>query len=130
MNVLILGSEGILGSYLSKYLSASYFNIIEINRNNRNSVLNNIKNKNIKLNTIVNCVALTNVDLCNANIELAFESNANYIKRFIEEINLCDIHFIQISTDQVYSGLGNHKEKDPSPVLWAKPPFFAPAEKD
>ena len=116
MNVLILGSEGILGSYLSKYLSASYFNIIEINRNNRNSVLNNIKNKNINVNTIVNCVALTNVDLCNANIELAFESNANYIKRFIEEINLSDIHFIQISTDQVYSGLGNHKEIDPLPV--------------
>ena len=116
MNVLILGADGILGSYLTKYLSESKLKIIEINRNNRDLILRDIKNKNIFINTIINCVALANVDLCNRNIELAFESNANYIKKFIEEINSPNIHFIQISTDQVYCGLGNHKESEALPV--------------
>lgn len=116
MNVLILGANGILGSYLAGYLSKNNFKIIEINRHNKNLKVDEIRKNKIKINTIVNCVALTNVDICEDNLELAIDSNANFIKSFIEEINLPNVHFIQISTDQVYRGFGNHLESEASPI--------------
>ena len=53
---------------------------------------------------------------CEKNINKAFNSNANYVKKILSEIWEPNINFVQISTDQVYSGPGPHSEKDTSPL--------------
>ncbi len=117
MKILILGSEGILGSYLAEYLKSNSFEVIGVNRKNYFSQIKNInKNLSLKIDTIVNCVAMTNVDACEKDLESAFISNAYFIKNFSQEINLKSIHLINISTDQVYSGKGPHIEKNIKPL--------------
>ena len=117
MKILILGSDGILGSYLAKYLKSNSFEVIEVNRKNYFSKIKNIKKKSFfKIDTIINCVAMTNVDECEKDVESAFKSNAYFIKNFSQEINIKSIHLINISTDQVYSGKGPHIEKNIKPI--------------
>ena len=114
MCIVILGGNGVLGSYLSKYLKENKYTIFEVNRSNESTIFKEIIKHNIK--TIVNCVALTNVDKCEKNIELAFNSNAYYIKNIASKIEIKGVNFIQISTDQVYSGIGPHSEHKVSPI--------------
>jgi len=71
---------------------------------------------NSKPNFIINLVALTNVDLCEKKKDLADKSNNLFVKNLVEIINKkYNIHLIHISTDQVYSGKGNHSEKTTKP---------------
>lgn len=118
--VLIFGANGILGSYLSNFLVNKGINISRIGRLDGIKIDDFIKNtlcQNVDdFTTIINCVALTNVDKCENDINLAFESNAQFVNKIISEIDINNKHFIQISTDQVYSGKGPHKEENPSPL--------------
>lgn len=118
--VLILGANGILGSYLSIELPKKGLEVAKIGRIEGTKISNFIKNElneNIcDFSTIINCVALTNVDKCEKDIDLAFQSNALYVKTILSEIDMQNKHFIQISTDQVYSGKGPHKENYPCPI--------------
>ena len=117
MAILILGSEGILGSYLTKYLKNNNFEVISINRLNYSAIIEDLKkNYSENIKTIINCVALTDVDECEKNVKRAFQSNAFFIKRFFEEIDIKSSHLINLSSDQVYSGDGPHKEANPLPI--------------
>ncbi len=117
MAVLILGSEGVLGSYLAKYLKSNNFEVISLNRLNYSEKIEELnKNYLSKIETIINCVALTDVDECEKNVKKSFQSNSLFIKKFFEEINIKSYHLINFSSDQVYSGNGPHKEKNPLPI--------------
>ena len=111
-----MGASGILGSYLTTYLANQDLQVIPIYRSEDFSKLRQTYYKSQNISTIINCVALTNVDFCEKNINKAFNSNANYVKKILSEIWEPNINFIQISTDQVYSGPGPHSEKDTSPL--------------
>ena len=111
-----MGASGILGSYLTTYLANQGFQVIPIFRNEDFSKLKQTNYKTQNINSIINCVALTNVDFCEKNISKALDSDANYVKKILFEIWEPNINFVQISTDQVYSGPGPHSEKVTSPV--------------
>jgi dTDP-4-dehydrorhamnose reductase len=120
MRILITGAYGQLGISLNKILS--------INHEVYNSGINVSKNKNgfhlniqdrVQVKTlinhlepelIINLAALTNVDLCESNDELAYEVNTNGVR------NIYDCFkgkIIQLSTDYVFDGQkGPYSEED------------------
>ena len=67
---------------------------------------------------IIHTAALTNVDGCEANKELAYKINVEGTKRMWEIANELDVFLIYVSTDYVFSGeKGMYKEDDePNPV--------------
>ena len=111
MKVLVIGSEGQLGSEIKKK-SKSYKNIswvfssIEnLNLLNLNSINNYLSS--INSNVIINCAAYTDVDKAGKEIKLANTINykaVDVISRWTCENNKKLIH---ISTDYVFDGLSN-----------------------
>ena len=124
--ISVYGSSGVLGKKLVKHLSSKNYHLSKDNKNFKiklkkeknifNLFFNDIK-KN-KPNTIINLVALTNVDECEKKKKTANNTNSIFLKELTKAINSYskNIHLIHISTDQVYSGLGQHKEKNTRPV--------------
>ena len=112
--ILILGSNGRLGSYLQNHLNK---NIYDINSNPSPSDLSIKENLNLLLDKfkpeiIINTIAFTDVNLCQSNVHKAFKSNIQVVKNISEIIleKKLDIFLIHISSDQVYNGLGPHVE--------------------
>ena len=67
---------------------------------------------------IINLAALTNVDLCESSPYLAYLANtkvAEVIAMAIKDASY-PIHFIQISTDQVYDDIAPSREEDAKPA--------------
>ena len=114
--ILLTGAEGQLGNFLFYKLN-KFFNVFSSSRNGNNkSEINKLDitdsaevKKNINLfnpNIIINCAAMTNVDLCEQNKSLCYDVNVNGLKNLIRysDINTKIIH---ISTDYVYDGNSN-----------------------
>ena len=114
--ILITGSTGLLGSYLSKYLKNQKFKITKFRRKGL-SKLSNIHfcEKYFKKNNydkIINLSAITNIDYCEKNKLIAKEVNYTLIK------NICNVlkklkrktHIIQLSTDQFYDSFKTNTE--------------------
>ena len=86
--ILLIGSDGMLGSELSERLKTKYdvtsttINTLDIT--NKEEVIN--KANEVKPEYIINCAAYTNVDGCEKNEELAASVNGNAVK------NLADIY--------------------------------------
>ncbi len=123
MKILLLGKNGMLGSQFLKILSGSSdfemyaFSKDDLDITNK-SDLDNILNK-ISPDFLINCAAYTAVDECETNKDLAFNINADAVKKMAEicdKKNICLIHF---STDYVFDGSKEqgYKENDiPSPI--------------
>ena len=125
--VLIFGSTGMLGSSLCPYLLAKGHQVLTAGRVESSTILfegskvspsfyENVAR--LQPEVIINLIAATNVDQCERLPELAYELNSEVVKA-IAGVNLvCKTytpHIIHISTDQVYAGLGPHKEARPRP---------------
>ena len=126
--VLITGCEGNLGWLLYKKLK-KYFNVIPTKKSNINSFVNcknfkilDITNReDVKLvinesnpNIIINCAAITNVDYCEENHNLAYNVNVIGLANLLKAADK-NVKIIQFSTDYVFSGKeGNYKETDPT----------------
>ena len=85
MNVVILGAYGILGSTLSVYLENKGHKIIKLGRTTKKTHIELkqlLKNSGLKVDSIINLVALTNVDKCEDSPLEAYYSNAFYLKEF------------------------------------------------
>ena len=68
---------------------------------------------------MINSIALTNVDKCEVKKKLAYDTNVkitHLISHAINSLKYKKPFLIQISSDQVYSGLGPHSEKNPKPI--------------
>ena len=110
--ILITGSGGQLGIRLVSLLKNKY-KIIGLTKNDlditsKDSVKNIIQRHNP--DTIINCAAMTDVDGCEENPEIAENINGLSIKNILKNFKG---HFIHISTDYVFDGEnGPYREED------------------
>jgi dTDP-4-dehydrorhamnose reductase len=118
VNILILGSKGLLGSYLSEYLK-KHFVIYRSSKKSGKYKVNlfdkgKLKSLFLKISpdVIINCTGATDTQKCIQNKEYARKGNCLTVKNIISTLNESKIksHLIHISTDQVYSG--KNKEKN------------------
>lgn len=113
MKILILGSSGILGSYLCNFLKKDYKVINNGLKKRKVNLLkfNSLKKFLIKTtpDIIINCVAVTNIDDCDLYKKKAYNINYLIVKNIFFIIKKYSINskIIQISTDQFY----NNKKK-------------------
>ena len=120
--VLVTGAQGLLGSTLVPYLSARGHQVIRLGRSGECDVCADLTDAGQTARAldqaapevIVNLAALTNVDECERNPRQAYLANVKAVEnlaRWIRERgNGC--HLVQVSTDQVYDGVGPYKEDD------------------
>jgi dTDP-4-dehydrorhamnose reductase len=109
--VLLVGSNGLLGASLVKVLK-SHYELVTVTRTSPNSDYNidmTSKLKSSKLladvnpDMIVNLAALTNVDTCEANVNLAYRVNTNIAENIAAYSNCTtDVFVVHISTDHIY----------------------------
>ncbi len=128
-NIIVFGATGLLGSRLCPFLEKNGFNIIrqsreadaelQIEPTDYIAIITAIKK--FKPKTIINLIASTNVDQCEKDPINAWLTNVNVTEAISQAIIKSGkdedlIHLIHISTDQVYSGKGPHKEEDVKPI--------------
>lgn len=123
-NILLLGAYGRLGSELSLVLDKSH-NVFKVGRNDEAEIyleditilgLQTLLIKH-KVTVVINLIAYTDVSGAEANPTEAFFSNAiipSFIKAAVQAINT-DIYTLHLSTDQLYSGYGDHRENQVLP---------------
>jgi dTDP-4-dehydrorhamnose reductase len=119
--VLVLGSSGRLGSYISKAIDSKLnLEIISHSRNAsppQNADLTN-RDQTFKMlgvlrpDVIINTIALAEVEACEKNPNRAYRTNVLTTQNIVEWISevSAKCHLIHISTDHVYDGEGRHKE--------------------
>ena len=120
--ILVTGARGLLGSSLVPHLRACRHEVLTSARSGSAEVLVDLTDADRVMSAldeaapevIVNLAALTDVDECERNPQLAYLGNVriveNLAKWMRESGNRC--HLVQVSTDQVYDGPGPHKEDE------------------
>jgi len=118
--ILVTGAHGLLGSSLTPYLRSCGYHIISISRKDNSDIqadLTDLKKVNVELtkimpDVIVNLSALTDVDECDKEPQKAYLLNVRIVENLTSWIhkNRNKCHLVQISTDQVYDGVGPYKE--------------------
>ena len=120
--VLVTGAQGLLGSTLVPHLQACGHEVFRHGRKGDIDVgadLIDVGQVNAALDqvapeVVINLAALTDVDECERSPKLAYLSNVLIVENLVKWIqnngNTC--HLVQLSTDQVYDGLGPHMESD------------------
>ncbi len=124
MNILVLGAYGLLGSHLCLSLLKESQKVFRQGSsvNAEFSFLPYLDDELIKAvkknkpKVIINLIALTNVDMCEKDPQLAYLLNVKTVEKIIEAKEYFDFHLIHLSTDQVYSGFGIHKESFVKPL--------------
>ena len=134
-NILILGAAGLLGASLSTFL-IKYFNVFitynnsphfikdeymyvskRIDITDRESLQSFVSEANPRY--IINCAALTDVDLCEKNKSLAYDINVAGMKNLLSATsNKCKI--LHISTDYIFDGKKQLYSEDdiPNPISY------------
>ena len=117
---MITGSTGQLGNSLGKVFKSRY-DLVSTSRTKQNKntnyfldITNSLLVKDmvsaISPDIIINLAALTNVDLCESNPDLAHAINFQGVKNLV---NVFKGPIIHLSTDYVFDGkLGQYKESD------------------
>jgi dTDP-4-dehydrorhamnose reductase len=115
-NTLLLGGGGFLARYFSPHLRPTDFvqfrgqipqnnfaaNLIRTNLVDEAAVIQLLENYEFK--TLINCVALADIDKCEKNPELALWANTEIPKILAKYCHEFGITLIHISTDAVYDG--------------------------
>jgi dTDP-4-dehydrorhamnose reductase len=123
--VLVLGATGLLGSALSPALRSAGFDVVrhggaspaDVNADLRDRTAAFAALDKAAAGTIVNLVALTDVDLCEARPDEAYAVNARTAENVAEWTRAhAGTRLVHVSTDQVYDGEGPHPEDRISPV--------------
>ena len=123
MNILLLGSSGILGSELNKLLKKKN-NLTNNGTKYRRKDLRSKKNIQELLlakeyDLVINSAAITNINFCEKNKKLSEKVNIDIIKNifFIKKNFNLKFKFIQFSTDQVYNSLAGKFSKENSKAV-------------
>lgn len=121
MDILLLGSTGLLGSTLSPFLSSRGYEVKTHGRSEGaqfQADLNDPKEVNkllgkIQADIIINLVGLTDVDLCEKQPNQAYLVNVRIVENIAGWIKQkkTSCHLVHISTDQVYDGVNLHAEE-------------------
>ena len=125
--VVVFGANGLLGSSLCPYLHSAGFEVVTAGRSDKLDhtldVLNIDSLKQlfdvVKPDHAINLIAATNIDQCEIDVSMATKANALIpaaISKAATASVANNIHLVQISTDQVYEGTGNHVEDEVAPV--------------
>lgn len=108
MKVLILGSNGMLGSKLISIFRSIYsvypvtgWDVDDIDIT-KESCINKIVKEIPKI--IVNCAAYTNVDDCEINKDKAYVINAEGVKNISRACKITGAKLIHLSTDYIFDG--------------------------
>ena len=120
IRVLVTGASGLLGSSLLPYLKHHGYDVLGIGLTGKSDICGDLTNYHWTFNIlnkfapdiIINLAALTNIEECESNPNLAYLKNVLIIENLAEAIIKAGLpcHIIQISTDHVYDGEGPHKE--------------------
>ena len=118
--ILVTGSTGLLGSTIVPQLKNYGHRIVtqshKKNSDNKGDLINPKYADSLiekeKPDIIINCVGLTSVEMCQNNINLAYQLNCRSVENLVNSClkNKKNIHLIHISTDHLYDGIGPHKE--------------------
>ena len=115
--ILILGSSGLLGSHLNKFLSQS-FKVIKFKRTEKKNftkkkLTENFFKKN-NFDIIINLSALTDVDYCEKNRRKAYKVNFTITKNIVDSIVKLKnkTYYVFFSTDQFYNNFKKNNEKN------------------
>jgi len=119
MKVLIFGGSGRLGFAINKYCEKKSIQSIKVGNKNKGDIkinfgINNIEKLilNQKPTIIINCIALTDVDKCNYDVQKAYTANVQTIGDITRSIKKTNINckLVHVSTDQVYNSLEKKEE--------------------
>lgn len=120
MRITVLGSSGLLGSSLVPHIKLCGHDVTGVARNGECDVRFDLSDAvqlnecldELKPEVIVNLSALTDVDECERSPQLAYLVNVKIVENVAMWIqkNASNCYLVQISTDQVYDGMGPHKE--------------------
>ncbi|MBZ9684812.1 dTDP-4-dehydrorhamnose reductase [Clostridium estertheticum] len=108
MIILITGANGQLGRELAKQyhkkkgIDLILTDVSDLDITNVNRV-NSFVNEN-KPDVIINCAALTDVEKCETEIEMAYKINTIGPKNLASAANQIGAEIIQVSTDYVFAG--------------------------
>jgi len=124
--ILVMGSKGALGLEVVKQFYIHKVEILEIHRknfdlnSNINEIYKYIKNLNIEL--LINCIALTGLDRCFINRKEAYILNARLPELLSSVCKDLGIRMIQFSTDNIFScnkrGYLYNENDTPAPETW------------
>ncbi len=124
MKTLIIGSDGQLGSQLMEFMpnptggaSRKGKDSMRLDISDVHEVENLILSE--KPDVVVNAAAITDVDLCEREREMALKVNGIAVRSMARACSVIGSYFIHISTDYVFDGeKGMYKEDDaPNPPL-------------
>jgi len=108
MKILIVGANGQVGSAAEQVLSNNERNEIvaltrsDLDISNRSDVFNIVTS--LVPDVVFNAAAMTNVDLCESESELAFAINSFGVRNLAQACELVDSHLVHLSTDFVFDG--------------------------
>ena len=114
MNILLLGSTGLLGTNILLLKKKNYKFICTYNKKKLKVKKNlsykfNVKNlkiikKKFKIDVIINCSGLTNVDECEKKKHKANIVHIKLIEKISKIFDTKKVKFVQISTDHLFDG--------------------------
>jgi dTDP-4-dehydrorhamnose reductase len=120
--LLVTGATGLLGSTLVLYLKKCGYEVVthaltaeadfKFDLSDRASSYEQLEQ--IQPDLIINLVGLTSVDLCEDRIDVAYLVNTRTVENLAHWIlsSGTGCYLVQISTDQVYDGVGPHAEDE------------------
>ncbi len=130
MKLLITGASGLYGSKLAKIAAARSYEVhsgysrdqpaygasIQFDVSDKNRVEEVLQK--VDPEVVVHAAALTNVDACEKNKDLAWKINVEGTRNIVEAIKATNVFLVYISTDYVFDGkTGLYKETDnPEPI--------------
>lgn len=119
--VLVTGAGGLLGSTLVPHLRGSGLEVLTHGRGGDHDVVADLSDRARGLaalescgaDVVVNLAAVTNVDACQREPDLAYRANVRVVETLAGWTRQDPRrHLVQISTDHVYDGPGLHDEDD------------------
>jgi len=120
MKIFVTGANGQLGTELQPLLEPHdvvAVDLPELDITDRALVLGAMHE--IKPDVVINCAAITAVDLCETEVDLAYSVNALAVRHLAEGCRQTGAHLASVSTDYVFDGtkVGPYNEwDDPCPV--------------
>jgi dTDP-4-dehydrorhamnose reductase len=107
VRVLVTGAEGQLGRDVVDACASARIDVVALGRSGldlsepeaANDVLGSVP-----VDVVINCAAMTAVDRCETEVELAHQVNEHGVRRLAEACARHGVHLVHVSTDYVFDG--------------------------